>query len=56
MFGGVGYLLEGKMFSGVYKDFLILRLGEKGAEEALGSPHARPFDITGRPPKTIRAG
>lgn len=49
MFGGICYLLNGNMFSGVYKDFLILRLGEKGAEEALRSPHARPFDITGRP-------
>lgn len=48
MFGGVGYLLRGNMFCGVYKDFLILRLGGKGAEEALRSRHVRPFDITGR--------
>lgn len=51
MFGGVCYLLHGNMFCGVYKDFLILRLGEKGAEEALRSQYARPFDITGRPMK-----
>ncbi len=32
MFGGTCYLSRGNMFSGVYKDFLIHRLGEKGAE------------------------
>jgi hypothetical protein len=51
MFGGVCYLLKGNMFCGVFKDYLILRLGEKGAEEALRSKHALPFDITGRPMK-----
>jgi TfoX/Sxy family transcriptional regulator of competence genes len=49
MFGGVCHLLNGNMFCCVYKGFLILRLGEKGADEALGSEFARPFDITGRP-------
>jgi len=39
------------MFCGVYKDYLILRLGEKQAEDALESPHVRPFDITGKPMK-----
>jgi len=51
MFGGVCYLLRGNMFSGVYKDFLILRLGDKGAQEALRSNYVRPFDITGKPMK-----
>ncbi len=51
MFGGVCHLLNGNMLCGVYKNYLILRLGEKGAEEALRSGHARPFDITGRPMK-----
>jgi TfoX/Sxy family transcriptional regulator of competence genes len=51
MFGGTCYLCRGTMFSGVYKDFLILRLGEKGAEEALRSGFARPLDITGKPMK-----
>jgi TfoX N-terminal domain len=51
MFGGTCYLLRGNMFSGVYKDFLILRLGEKGAEEALRSAFAHPLDITGKPMK-----
>ena len=51
MFGGVGYLLDGNMFAGILKDFLILRLGEKGGDEALALPHVKPFDITGRPMK-----
>ncbi len=51
MFGGVCHLLDGKMFSGVHRDFLILRLGEKGSKDALESPFVRSFDITGRPMK-----
>jgi len=51
MFGGVCHLLGGNMFCGVYKDFLILRLGEENAKEAMKLPFVRPFDITGRPMK-----
>ena len=51
MFGGVCYLLNGNMVGGVYKDYLILRLGGQGASEALEQPFVRPFDITGRPMK-----
>jgi hypothetical protein len=51
MFGGVCYLLNGNMFCGVYKDFLILRLGEESGNKALLLPHVRPFDITGKPMK-----
>jgi len=49
MFGGVCHVLKGNMFCVVYKDLLILRLGEKGAREALHSKYTRPFDITGKP-------
>jgi hypothetical protein len=49
MFGGLCHLLSGNMFCGVYKDYLILRLGPKAAAEALKKPSVRPFDITGRP-------
>jgi TfoX/Sxy family transcriptional regulator of competence genes len=48
MFGGVCYLLNGNMVCGVYKDFLILRLGIEGAVMALQDPRVRAFDITGR--------
>lgn len=51
MFGGICHLLDGNMFCGVYKDFLILRLGEEETKGALKSPFVRPFDITGRPMK-----
>jgi TfoX/Sxy family transcriptional regulator of competence genes len=51
MFGGVCHLLNGNMFCGVHKEFLILRLGEEKAHKALKSPHAHPFDITGKPMK-----
>jgi TfoX/Sxy family transcriptional regulator of competence genes len=48
MFGGICYLLHGNMFCGVYKDFLILRLGEENAKKAFDAPFVKPFDITGR--------
>ena len=48
MFGGVCHLQNGKMFCGVHKDFLILRIGEDRAEDVLNHSFARPFDITGR--------
>ena len=51
MFGGICHLLNGNMFCGVHKEFLILRLGTDRAEDALKLPHVRPFDITGRPMK-----
>ncbi len=48
MFGGVCHLLNGNMVCGVYKDYLILRMGVEAAEAALQQEHVRPFDITGR--------
>jgi hypothetical protein len=39
------------MVCGVYKDYLILRLGEKASSAALKKAHTRPFDITGKPMK-----
>ena len=48
MFGGVGFLLNGNMLVGVWKDSLIVRLGLEQEEEALLEPHVKPFDITGK--------
>jgi hypothetical protein len=42
-------MLRGNMACGVHKDALIVRVGPDGYEDALGQPHTRPFDITGRP-------
>ncbi|NIO41595.1 MAG: RNA methyltransferase, partial [Burkholderiales bacterium] len=51
MFGGTCHLINGNMLCGVYQNFLILRLGEKAAGEALKRPGVKPFDITGKPMK-----
>ena len=49
MFGGVGFLLNGNLLVGVWKDSLVARLGPGEGEAALLEPHVRPFDVTGRP-------
>ncbi len=51
MFGGVGYLLHGNMAVGVNKDDLIVRVAPEKHTELLKRPHARPFDLTGKPMK-----
>jgi hypothetical protein len=48
MFGGVGFLLDGNICCGAWKEFLILRLGDDVARQVLREEHTRPFDITGR--------
>lgn len=50
MFGGVAFLLDGKMCCGVTKDGrVVVRVGPDAYEEALRHPHARECDFTGRP-------
>src|SRR3954469_23902904 len=49
MFGGVGFLLNGNLLVGVWKNSLVVRLGPDEGEAALLEPNVRPFDITGRP-------
>jgi TfoX/Sxy family transcriptional regulator of competence genes len=51
MFGGVGFLLNGNMLVGVWKDSIIVRLGHDRYDDALVEPHVREFDITGKPMK-----
>jgi TfoX/Sxy family transcriptional regulator of competence genes len=51
MFGGIVFMLNGNMLVGVWKDSLIVRLGEDQAEAALRESYVKPFDITGRPMK-----
>jgi len=48
MFGGVGFLLDGNMSVGVWREFLIVRTGLDAYEAALNRPHVRKFDVTGR--------
>jgi TfoX/Sxy family transcriptional regulator of competence genes len=49
MFGGIGFLLNGNLLVGVWKEALVVRLGEEEGEAALKEPHVKVFDITGRP-------
>ena len=51
MFGGVGFLLNGNMLVGVWKNSLIVRVGPDGYEDARLEAHVKEFDITGRPMK-----
>ena len=48
MFGGIGWLLNGNMCVGIYKDFLIARVGDEAADKLLARPHVKAMDITGR--------
>lgn len=50
MFGGLCFLVDGKMVCGLTNDDLMLRLGP-GDAAALKRPHVRPMDFTGRPLK-----
>ena len=49
MFGGLAFLLRGKMACGVVGDELMVRVGRESYEAALREPHAREMDFTGRP-------
>ncbi len=49
MFGGIGFMLAGHMACGVSGDGLMARVGPDAYEAAVMRPHARPFDMTGRP-------
>jgi TfoX/Sxy family transcriptional regulator of competence genes len=48
MFGGIGFLLNGNMCVGVWKENLIVRVGPDEYEGALAEPSVVEFDITGR--------
>lgn len=51
MFGGIAFMVGGRMCCGVINDDLVLRLGADGAEKALEESYVRPMDFTGRPMK-----
>ena len=53
MFGGLAFMLNGHMFTGVVGDELMLRLGEAGAEAALRGDNVREMDFTGRTMKAM---
>jgi hypothetical protein len=49
MFGGLAFLLGGKMFCGVLGDELLARVGPAAHAAALARPHVRVMDFTGKP-------
>jgi TfoX/Sxy family transcriptional regulator of competence genes len=51
MFGGVGYLKQGKMAFGIHKNWLIVRTSPEKAADLLKMEGVKVFDITGRPMK-----
>jgi hypothetical protein len=51
MFGGIGWLLNGNMCVGIYKEWLIARVGESAGAKLFKEKHAKPMDITGKPMK-----
>ncbi|HYG96200.1 MAG TPA: TfoX/Sxy family protein [Solirubrobacterales bacterium] len=53
MFGGIAFMLAGNMAVGVIGEDLMVRLDPADAEKALGEPHTRPMDFTGKPSKNM---
>ena len=51
MFGGLSFMFSKKMFCGVLKDDLVLKMSPEQCEDALKKPNVRPMDFTGRPMK-----
>ncbi len=51
MFGGLAFLLDGKMFCGIVKDELMVRVGPDRYDVSLGKRHVRKMDFNGRPMK-----
>lgn len=51
MFGGICFMLRGKMCCGVLDDHLIVRVESQSYDAAMKRPHTRAMDITGRPMK-----
>jgi hypothetical protein len=49
MFGGICFMVAGRMACGVAHHDLMVRIGPNEYEAALTEPHTRPWDFTGRP-------
>lgn len=48
MFGGLAFLVDGKMFIGIRNSSLMARVGPERHEDALAMPGVRVMDFTGR--------
>lgn len=51
MFGGIAFMVGGKMAVGIIGEDLMVRVGPDDHEAALKRAHVRPMDFTGRPMK-----
>ena len=51
MFGGVAFLVGGRMAVGIVRDDLMVRVGPDAYDRVLRQRHARRMDFTGRPMK-----
>jgi len=49
MFGGLCFMVNGRMCCGLTKGDFVVRVGADRYEDALAQPHTRPMDFTGRP-------
>ena len=48
MFGGLAFLVDGKMFIGIRNSSLMARVGSERYQDALAMPNVRVMDFTGR--------
>ena len=51
MFGGIAFMVGGKMAVGIIGEDLMVRVGPDDHEAALKRAHVRPMDFSGRPMK-----
>ncbi len=49
MFGGVAFMVRGRMSCGVVGSSLMVRINPVQADALVREPHVRPMDFTGRP-------
>lgn len=48
MFGGTGFMLNGNMIAGTFRQGLLLRVGKDLESKALAQPGARQMEMSGR--------
>lgn len=51
MFGGLAFMLDGRMFVGILGDTFMARVGLDDYAKALAQKHVREMDFTGKPMK-----
>ncbi|HJU44053.1 MAG TPA: TfoX/Sxy family protein [Vicinamibacterales bacterium] len=49
MFGGVCFMIRGRMVCGIIDSSLMVRLDPADADRIVDQPHVRPMDFTGKP-------